>query len=109
MDVFCDDALGILQINGGVRAESFVLDTAMKTLDFSVGLGVVRGGFNMGHLAEVNELAEVLAGVLGAVVADDSGLLIWVGFTCFLDGDLGVGFRHAGLEVPAEDSPARPI
>ena len=63
----------------------------------------------MGHLAEIDELAEVLAGVLRAIIADDSRLLIRIRFAGFLDGDLCVRLRHTRLEVPAKDCSTCPV
>jgi len=45
----------------------------------------------------------VLAGVLRAIIADDSRLLVRVSFTGFWDGDWCDRLLHPRLEVPAKN------
>ena len=41
IDIFGDDTLSILKVNGGIGTERFILDARMKTLDLTVRLGVI--------------------------------------------------------------------
>lgn len=63
---------------------AFLLDRLMPTLSFSVALRIVWTGSHVAHSSKPSRFLEVFGDKPAAVVGNDSGLGVWILFTCSL-------------------------
>src|ERR1700758_2863618 len=69
-----DQALGVFERERAAWAQAVGFKGLVPALDFTVGLGVVRGGLDMSQASDSDELFEVTGNELRPVVSDNAGL-----------------------------------
>lgn len=68
-----DGAAAVVVGERGLGAYGVGFEGLMPTLEFSVGLRVVRGGADVGHAGDADEFLEIAGDEPRAIVADDAG------------------------------------
>src|SRR5947207_14245450 len=70
---------------------------------------IIRGGSDVRHARDANELLEIASDELRAVVGDDSRLRFRVLLLSSLQNHFEVGFSHGLPEIPMHEETAEPI
>ena len=94
IDEFGDEALSLLEVEGGAGADAIGFEGFMPALDLAVGLGVVGGGFDVGEPGKPDEFLEVFGNELRAVIGDDARFVMGIFFDGALEDDFDVGLGH---------------
>ena len=108
-DVIGHDAAGVIERQRGEHADAIALKRLVPAFDFAVALGIIGGGFDVGHAADADELLEVLGDELRSVVADDPRRGAGELFAGALDDGFHVAFLHFLADFPVDDEAAAAV
>ncbi len=107
VDEVSGDALGVLEVERGERADGLAFEGLMEAFEFSVGLRIVGAGHDVAGLPMGQERFELTAFELGTLVGNDAGAGLGIGFAGLLQDDLGVDLgvdlAHGGADIPTND------
>ena len=89
-----NQTLGIFKRQRAAWAQAAGFKGLVPALDFTVGLGVVRGGLDMSQASDPDELFEVTGNELRPVVSDNAGFNTGISFQGRLNDDFNFGLGH---------------
>jgi hypothetical protein len=108
-DEIGDESSGFVEGEGNLGPDAFAFEGFVPPFDFAVGLGIVGGGFDVGHAGDADEFFEVLGDELGSVVGDDARRDAGVGFAGSLDDNFDVGLLHFFADIVVDDEAAAAV
>jgi len=95
--------LGIPQRQIGRSADMFLFDTLVKSFDFAIALRIVDRGPDVSEVAGLDEVAEIVADKLSAIIGNDSGTGVGIAFVSALESYLDIEFGHGFAQLEMND------
>jgi hypothetical protein len=105
-----NQTLGIFKRQRAAWAQAAGFKGLVPALDFTVGLGVVRGGLDMSQASDSDELFEVTGNELRPVVSDNAGLSLDLALVRVRDdASAGRSVRLLGAKAAGRPHPQRSV
>ena len=91
------------------RPNAFAFHRLVPALDLAVRLWIIRGGSDVRHARDANELLEVVGNELRAIVGDDSRLRFRVLLLSSLQDQFDISLSQGLTQIPMHEETTEPI
>src|SRR5215472_3475586 len=99
----------IIQRKRSSGSDAFAFERLVPAFDLAVRLWIIRGGSDVRHARDANELLEVAGNELRAIVGDDSRLRFRVLLLSSLQDQCDISLSHGLTQIPMHEETTEPI